>query len=73
MPTETQALLSVQIVDSVGDCFTVGFTGEVVGGHVDRFTLRMPFFTGLSVSSDEFFFLCIDADHGVAGGEELRG
>jgi hypothetical protein len=31
----------------------------------------MPFFAGLGVPSDEFLFLGIDADHRVAGGEEL--
>jgi hypothetical protein len=33
----------------------------------------MPFFAGLGVPSDEFFLLCIDADHRVTGGEELLG
>jgi hypothetical protein len=33
----------------------------------------MPFFAGLSERADEFLLFRIDADHGVAGGEELLG
>lgn len=61
------------VVDSVGDGLAVGLIGKVVGGHLDRFALWMPFLAGLRELTDQFFFLCIDADHGVAGGEELAG
>jgi len=44
-----------QVVDSIGNGFAVGLFGEVIGGHLDRFTLGMPFPASLSELSDEFF------------------
>jgi hypothetical protein len=61
-----------QVVDSIGNGFAVGLLGEIIGGHLDRFALWMPFLASLSELSDEFFLFCINADHWVACGEELR-
>ena len=60
-----------QVVDSVGNGLTIGLIGKIIGGNLDGFALWMPFPAGLRKLSDELLFLCIDADHGVAGGEEL--
>ncbi len=62
-----------QVVDPVWNCFAVSLTGEVIDGHLDRLTLRMPFSAGLGEPSDQLLFLSIDADHGVAAGEEIPG
>jgi len=61
-----------QVVDSIWNGLAVGLVGEIIGGHFDRFALWMPFLASLSEPSDEFFLFCINADHGVPRGEELR-
>ena len=62
-----------QVVDSIRNGLAIGLLGEVIGGHLDRFALGMPFLASLSEPSDEFFLFCINADHRVACGEEFRG
>jgi hypothetical protein len=62
-----------QVVDSVGNGLTIGLIRKVVGRHIDRFALWVPFFAGLGEPSDEFLIFCIDADHRAAGGQELSG
>ncbi len=63
----------VQVVDPVGYGFALGLAGEVVGGHLNWFAFRVPFSTGLGEPSDQLLLFRIDADHGVAAGEELLG
>lgn len=46
-----------QVIDAIGNGFTLGLAREVVGRHFDWFALRVPFLTRLSVSSDQLFFL----------------
>jgi len=46
-----------QVIDSVGNGFAVGLTGEVVSGHLDWFALRVPFFAALPIPSDEVLLL----------------
>jgi hypothetical protein len=53
--------------------FLTQFSGEVMGGRLDRFALRLPSLAGLRVWSDQAFSLCIDVDHGVAADQELLG
>lgn len=62
-----------QVVHTVWNGFAVSLAGEIIGGHLDWFTLPVPFFTGLGEPSDQFLFLGVDADHGVAAGQELSG
>lgn len=60
-----------QVVDSVGNRFTVSLSGEIIRGHVDWLTLRMPFLAGLREPPDKFLFLRIDADHRLTCSQEL--
>ena len=62
-----------QVVDPVGYCFAVSLAGEVVGRYLDWLAFRVPFPAGLGEPSYQLFLFCVNADHGVAAGEELRG
>lgn len=62
-----------QVVEPVGYGFAVSLAGEVVGGHLDWFVFRVPLPAGLGELPDQLFLFGVDADHGVAGGEELLG
>ena len=62
-----------QVVDPIGYGFAVSLAGEVVGGHLDWFAFRVPFSASLGELPDQLLLFGVDADHGVACGEELLG
>lgn len=62
-----------EVVHAVGDGFAFCQLGEVVGGDFYWFAGGLPFLSGLGELPDELFFLGVDADHGVAAGQELCG
>ncbi len=58
------------VVHAVGDGFTLGLVGEVVGGHLLGLARGPPLPPGLPEPSDQLFGLRVDADHRVTGGQE---
>ena len=61
------------VVHAVGDRFALGLLREVVGGHLLGLARGLPLSPGLTEPSDQLFFLRVDADHRVTGGEEGLG